>query len=333
MALSKLLPITIINADASQIYHDLQIVSARPSSQDEAAVPHKLFGTIDGAFACSAADWAKRAKREIELAQAAGRLPVLVGGTGLYVRTLLEGIAPVPEIDPECRKIVRSMPVNTAHDALSAHDYDAAHRLSPNDKTRVARALEVVLSTGRTLADWQQEKGGGIGDQVRLFPMILLPPRDWLFSRCDARFEAMLSGGGVDEVRALLARGLDPALPVMRAIGVREIAQIIADPESLEDAKAAAQQATRQFAKRQFTWFRNQSPPAWERIDVKLNNDAIDNLVIKLRNMALTSYFIASSGRRLQILHCKVIGRRAVRRHSWKEIRNATGTVRSRYSR
>ncbi len=288
LALAKLTPATIINADASQVYKDLRILSARPSLEDEAKAPHRLFGHIDGAHAYSAAQWADEAKAAIGEALAKARLPILVGGTGLYLRTLLNGIAPVPEIDPDVRAEVRRLDVRKAYAALTREDPEAAARLSPNDTTRVARALEVVRSTGKPLKDWQNELVGGISDQVEIIPLILLPPRDWLYARCDARFAAMLAMGAEDEVRALLARNLDPVLPVMRAIGVREIAAMIAAPDVAEVGKVAAQRETRRFAKRQFTWFRNQSPPEWSREERAVDNKIINELVIKLRNMALT---------------------------------------------
>ena len=282
------MPVTIINADASQVYRDLRIVSARPIEAEEAEAPHRLFGTVDGATACSAADWAEMAKLAIGESWESERLPVLVGGTGLYIRTLLDGIAPVPEIDPVIRRQIRALPVQAAFDALSTEDSGAAARLSANDSTRVARALEVVRSTGRPISEWHSEMVGGIGAEIRLIPVILLPPRDWLYERCDARFEAMLAAGALEEVRALLARKLDPKLPVMTAIGVREIAEILQNPENLEVGKGAAQRATRNFAKRQYTWFRNQPPPEWERVTSQLDADSINKLVIKLRDMALT---------------------------------------------
>ncbi len=288
LALAKLLPSTIINADASQVYGDLRIVSARPTPKDEQDAPHRLFGHVDGCRTYSAVEWARDAKREITRSQENWRLPVLVGGTGLYIRTLLDGIAPVPEIDPKIRFIVRSMAVSDAYCALSSEDPEAAARLSPNDTTRVLRALEVARSTGKPLSEWQKARHGGIADQVDLIPIILLPPREWLFERCDARFAHMLKSGGMDEVKALLARNLDPDLPVMRAIGVREIAAMIADPQTAEVSEVAAQRATRNYAKRQYTWFRNQPPAHWQRYEKQLNADSINDLAIKLRNMTLT---------------------------------------------
>ena len=281
------MPATLINMDASQVYRDLRVLSARPSEAEEAAAPHQLFGYLDGTESCSAARWAADAKAAIAESAAVGRLPILVGGTGLYLRTLLDGIAPVPEIDPQVRADIRALAVRDAYAALSREDPAAAARLSPNDTTRVARALEVVRSTGRPLADWQKDKLGGIGDQIDLIPMILLPPRDWLYARCDARLVQMMDAG-LDEVAALLARGLDPDLPVMRAIGVPELADHLAGRLSRDAALAAAQMATRNYAKRQFTWFRNQPPPEWRRIEDELDVATIDQLAIILRDEALT---------------------------------------------
>ncbi len=289
LALAKMLPSVIVNADASQVYRDLRLVSARPSVADEIEAPHVLFGHIDGAVSSSAAHWAAEAKAEIAVAHAAGKLPILVGGTGLHIRTLLDGIAPVPDIDPDTRNAVRALPVTVTYAALEQEDAAAAARLSPNDTTRVARALEVVRSTGKPLAMWQKERSGGIGTYITLVPMILTPPRAWLLSRCDVRFEMMLNTGGIAEVEALLTRDLNPNLPVMRAIGVREIAALINGRLSRADALAAAQLATRQYAKRQSTWFRNQPPPSWGHFDAQLDSDIVNYLAIKLRNMVLTN--------------------------------------------
>lgn len=263
----------VINADSAQVYRDLRIVSARPSPEDEARARHRLYGTRDGADACSAADWASDAKAEIAAAHAAGVLPILVGGTGLYLRTLLEGIAPVPPIDAAIRAEVRALPVSAAHEALTSEDPEAAARLRPTDTTRVARALEVIRSTGRPLAAWQAEKHGGIGGDVALRPLVLLPPRDWLHARCDARFEAIFVSEGIAEVQALLDRHLPVAAPVMRAIGVPEIAAFLRGALTREQALAAGQTATRQYAKRQYTWFRRQPPPDWPRFEAVLDCD------------------------------------------------------------
>jgi tRNA dimethylallyltransferase len=255
----------IINADSAQVYRDLRILTARPSPKEEARAPHRLYGYHDGALACSAADWAADAKREIAAARAAGQLPILVGGTGLYLRTLLDGIAPVPAIEPAVREAVRGMAIAEAFELLTTEDAEAAARLRPTDTTRVQRALEVVRSTGRPLAEWQRKRAGGIAGEVTLRALVLLPPRDWLYARCNRRFEEMLFEEGLAEVSSLLARSLDPALPVMRAIGVREVAAYLGGDWSHEQALAAGQTATRQYAKRQYTWFANQPPAEWPR--------------------------------------------------------------------
>jgi tRNA dimethylallyltransferase len=273
---------TVINADSAQVYRDLRLVSARPSAEEEASAPHRLYGTRDGALPCSAADWAADAREAIDAAHGDGRLPILVGGTGLYLRTLLEGIAPVPPIDPEIRAQVRALPVAESHAALSVEDPDAAARLRPTDTTRVARALEVVRSTGRPLAQWQEEKVGGIEDRIQLHPLILLPPRDWLYERCDRRFETMMSEEGLEEVRALVGRGLNPALPVMRAIGVREIAAFLAGALSREEALEAGRTATRRYAKRQYTWFAHQPPAHWPRFSDPLDCEGVADALARL---------------------------------------------------
>ena len=258
-------PCVVINADSAQVYRDLKVLSARPSEAEMRGVPHRLFGAWDGAEPCSAADWAARAKREIEDAQLAGTLPILVGGTGLYIRTLLDGIAPVPEIDPAVREAVRALPLSEAFAALQTEDPERAAALNPADTTRICRSLEVARSTGKPLAHWQQQRGGGIGEAIDLHPLILLPPREALYARCDARFERMLHEGAVEEVEALLARDLPPALPVMRAIGVPEIAGWLRGEWSREEALSRGRQATRNYAKRQYTWFRRQPPQDWLR--------------------------------------------------------------------
>lgn len=259
----------VINADSAQVYADLRVLSARPSDHEMQGVPHRLFGEWDAAAACSAAQWAAAAKREIDRAHRAGALPILVGGTGLYLRTLLEGIAPVPPIDPEVRRAVRALPVAEAYAALVREDPAQAEALAPADTARITRALEVVRATGASIRHWRAQRHGGIGNAVALRPLVLTADRDWLAARCDARFAEMLDGGAIEEVAALLARRLDPALPAMRAIGVREIAGLLEGRLDRAGALAAGQLATRQYAKRQATWFRHQVPTEWPRIDAQ----------------------------------------------------------------
>ena len=266
----------IINADSAQVYADLRVLSARPSPDEMEGIEHRLFGAWDGAEACSAAAWAARARTEIADCHDQGAVPILVGGTGLYLKVLLEGIAPIPAIDPDVRAMVRALPDDSAYRLLQLEDPLRASELAPNDRQRIARALEVKRSTGVTLADWQLAKAGGIADEVDLHPLLILPDRAWLYDRCDRRFEAMLQAGAVAEVEALLARGLDPDLPVMRAIGVPEIADYIADRIDRETMVASGQQATRNYAKRQFTWFRRQPPEGWTRITTAHESHSID---------------------------------------------------------
>ncbi len=255
----------IINADSAQVYADLQILSARPTPTEMEGVPHYLFGSWDGAQPCSAVDWANAAKACIGQAHAAGAVPILVGGTGLYVQTLLDGIAPMPAIDPDIREAVRALDTAEAYSALQAEDPPRAAVLKPADSQRIARALEVVRSTGRTLAQWQEHRTGGIGADIGLVPLVLLPDRETLYARCDARFEAMLDNGAAEEVAALLARNLAPDLPVMRAIGVPEVSAWLRGEMTREEAITSGQQATRNYAKRQYTWLRNQYSGNWPR--------------------------------------------------------------------
>ncbi|CAA9528601.1 MAG: tRNA dimethylallyltransferase [uncultured Sphingomonas sp.] len=276
----------IINADSAQVYADLRVLSARPGADETARAEHRLFGFRDAALPFSAADWAEAARGEVRQAQAGARLPILVGGTGLYLRTLLDGIAPVPPIDPAIRTAVRARGVEENLAELQRRDEVGAERLRPTDAARIARALEVVLSTGRPLAEWQAKRSGGIGADMELRALVLLPPRPWLYRRCDERFTAMIEEGAVDEVRLLLARGLDPSLPAMRAIGVREIAALLAGELSREEALAAGCQATRNYAKRQYTWFAHQPPPEWPRFPEPLDGRDVAERALALLGAA-----------------------------------------------
>ena len=288
---------TVINADSAQVYRDLRLLSARPSAEEEQRAPHRLFGYIDGAEACSAARWAADAHAAIDASIADGRLPILVGGTGLYLRTLLDGIAPVPPIDARIRAEVRALPVAEAHARLAALDPPAAARLAPADTSRVARALEVVRSTGRPLRDWQAQRQGGIAGRITLAPVLLTPDRDWLAARCDARPDQMVADGALDEGAALLARTDVPSdAPIRRASGVPEFGAVLAGTRSLAGALASAKLATRQYAKRQLTWFRNQPPADWARLTMTALAEQLQQLETLLRHDGLTRTFHAGSG-------------------------------------
>ena len=252
---------TVINADSMQVYRDLSVVTARPGAEELARAPHRLHGVLDGAELCSAARWAALARAAIEAAQADGSVPILCGGTGLYLRTLLYGIAPVPAIPDEIRQAARQRHAELGGPAFQAElarlDPEAAARLEPGDSQRLIRAYEVVVATGRKLADWHRAEPLAVG---AFEPVIftLLPPRDALYAAIDARFAGMVEAGALNEVERLVARRLDPALPVMKAVGVPELSAYLRGEISLETAISQAQQASRRYAKRQFTWFRHQ---------------------------------------------------------------------------
>ncbi len=273
----------IINADSAQVYNDLQVLSARPTPEEMSGIEHRLFGTWEGAQACSAADWAARASGEIAALHAQDAVPILCGGTGMYLKTLLEGIAPIPEIDASIRETVRSLPTQDAYDALATEDPKRHAALAPNDSQRIARALEVIRSTGKTMGYWQKRKEGGIADDITLHPLVLLPDREWLYERCDRRFILMLEQGALDEVERLVARQLDSELPVMRAIGVREIASYLRALCSREEMVEQGQQATRNYAKRQFTWFRRQTSESWPKVE-SVNCNIETQFALLLRN-------------------------------------------------
>lgn len=271
LALAQQLGGTIINADASQLYADLRIVSARPSAAEEAAVPHRLYGVLNGDDAASAARWAGMAKAAIDETMAQGRLPILVGGTGMYLRTLIDGIAPVPPIDPAVRAEVRAMTAAEAQAALVREDAAAAARLAPADQQRIRRALEVVRSTGRPLKAWQETLAGGLAMPV--VGAVIEVPRPLLYALCDARFDAMLAQGAVAEVAALMERGLAAERPALKAVGVPPLAAFIAGEIDIDTAAARARQDTRHYAKRQSTWFGNQHP-GWARISGEAETSA-----------------------------------------------------------
>ncbi len=255
----------IINADASQCYTDLSIVSARPQEHEMDGVLHRLYGFADAAHALSTAEWAKLAKAEIAKAHAAGKVPILVGGTGMYLRTLLTGIAPVPEIDPDIRHAVRALDTAALATALGDEDPVMAARLNPNDQQRMARALEVKRSSGQSLSVFHADRVGGIENEVDLRAVVVDVNRDILVDRCAKRFDAMMEAGALEEVRRLAARRLAPTLPAMKAIGVPPLLAHLAGSMTLDDAIERAKLDTRRYAKRQRTWFTNQTPD-WPRV-------------------------------------------------------------------
>jgi tRNA dimethylallyltransferase len=253
---------TIVNADSMQVYRDLPILTAQPDAAARGRVPHRLYGEVDAADGFSAGAWRKRAVAEIAATHQAGRVPILVGGTGLYLRVLLEGLAPTPPIPDavkrEARVLQAELGAAAFHDKLRALDPEAAARLDPADTQRVRRAYEVARATGKTLGAWQRVQPAGTAYAARA--ILLLPSRELLYPVCDARLLDMVEWGALAEVATLMARGLDPELPAMRALGVRPLMAMLRGEASREAAVAAAQQATRNYAKRQLTWFRHQMP-------------------------------------------------------------------------
>lgn len=259
----------IINADSMQVYRDLRIITARPSAADEARVPHRLYGHVDAAENYSAGRWLTDARVTLETVAAAGHIPILVGGTGLYFKLLTGGLAAIPPIPADLRAVIRARITTEGAPALHAElqrrDPITASRLHPGDRSRLVRALEVLEATGRPLTDWQQENLPPVLDPAATARVFIAADRDTLRARIEARFDAMLAAGALDEVRALAARGLDPSLPAMKAHGVPWLIRHLGGEITLEEAAAQAKADTRRYAKRQFTWFRNQLPDwPWE---------------------------------------------------------------------
>ncbi|MDA0785805.1 MAG: tRNA (adenosine(37)-N6)-dimethylallyltransferase MiaA [Proteobacteria bacterium] len=255
---------TIINADSMQVYRDLRILTARPSQADEDRVPHLLYGDRDATEAGSAADWATAALAAVQSVINAGRRPLLVGGTGLYLKALMEGLAPIPEVPGEIRQRAqarrREIGGIAFHNELAALDPEIAARLHPGDSQRVLRAWEVVTATGRPLSEWQSEPVPAPDTAFRV--LVVEPPRDELYRNCDSRFLDMIEAGAIDEVKALSARAdaerLDPALPIFKALGYPPLAAHLRGEMSLDVAINTGQQQTRNYAKRQTTWLRHQ---------------------------------------------------------------------------
>jgi tRNA dimethylallyltransferase len=254
---------TVINADSQQVYRDLRILSARPDAAATARVPHRLYGYLDAAEGGSAGQWRALALAEISAAHHDGRLPVLVGGSGLYLRALQYGLAAVPPVPPEIRAetaaLYEQLGGGGFRERLAALDPTAAARLPPGDRQRLMRAFEVVRATGIPIGLWRARQPAAA--PYRFASILLMPPRDALYAACDARFAAMIAAGGLDEARVLADRRLDPGLPAMKAVGIPELLRHLRGEIPLGEAVALAQRATRRYAKRQVTWFHHQMRP------------------------------------------------------------------------
>jgi len=264
LALAEALGGTIINADSMQVYRDLRIVTARPSAQEEARVPHLLYGHVDAAENYSVGRWCVDASAALAAVERAGRLPIVVGGTGLYFKALTRGLAAVPPIPPQIRAAVRERlereGIAALYAELGVRDGATARRLMPRDRARVTRALEVILATGRSLTDWHREGMKPALDAAAAIKLFLDVERAELYRRIDGRFDAMLASGALDEVRALARRDLDPALPAMKAHGVPWLIRHLDGEIDLAAAVEGAKRDTRRYSKRQGTWFRHQLP-------------------------------------------------------------------------
>jgi tRNA dimethylallyltransferase len=254
----------IVNADSMQVYRDLRVITARPTPEEEAIVPHRLYGHVDAAVNFSAGAWVADAARILSEVRAQRRLPIFVGGSGLYFKALTRGLSAVPPIPLEVRESVRARlerdGVEALHAELARRDRASAERLKPRDRTRIARALEVVEATSRSLSDWHREGLPPLLPAGTFRALFLEPDRDELYARIDARFDAMLKAGAPEEVERLAARKLDPLLPAMKAHGVPALIAHLEGKITLEEAAAIGRADTRHYAKRQFTWFRHQLP-------------------------------------------------------------------------
>jgi tRNA dimethylallyltransferase len=254
----------VINADSMQVYRDLRVITARPTRDEDAMVPHRLYGHVDAAVNFSAGAWVGDAALVLAETHAQGRLAIFAGGSGLYFKALTRGLSAVPPIPPDVREAVRARlerdGVEALHAELAQRDPVSAERLKPRDRTRIARALEVVESTGRSLTDWHRDGLPPLLPPGTFSALFLEPDRDALYARIDARFDAMLTAGALEEVAALAARQLDPLLPAMKAHGVPALIRHLKGEITQVEAAEIGRADTRHYAKRQFTWFRHQLP-------------------------------------------------------------------------
>ena len=264
LALAEATGGTVINTDSMQVYRDLRIITARPTPEEEARVPHRLYGTCDAAVNCSAGSWVADAAAVLAEARAAGQLPIFIGGTGLYFKALTRGLSAIPPIPQEVRDSVRARMerdgVEALHAELARRDPVSGAKLKPRDSARIARALEVIEATGRALPDWHNEGLPPLLEPDSVKAIFLAPDRKELYARIDRRFTSMMHAGALDEVAALAARKLDPMLPAMKAHGVPALIRHLAGEITLEQAVYTGQIDTRHYAKRQYTWFRHQLP-------------------------------------------------------------------------
>jgi tRNA dimethylallyltransferase len=252
----------IINADSMQVYRELDVISARPTARDLKQAPHRLYGVLAASDPCSVGRWLVMAVDEIRTVWADGKVPLVVGGTGLYLKAMMEGLAPIPEVKPSFRKratdLHGQLGPKAFHHELAGLDSEAAERIPAGDTQRLIRGYEVALATGKPLSDWQKDHPIQTPLDAVFAVVIVSPERHILYKSVNERFNWMIDNGALDEVRALNDMGLDPALPVMKAVGVPELRSFLAGQTDKESAVENARRSTRQFAKRQMTWLRNQ---------------------------------------------------------------------------
>ena len=252
----------ILNADATQCYGELRILSARPDEAELAQAEHRLYGIWSGDKMASVADWLEAVKPEIEQCWQEERLPIICGGTGFYLKALMEGLSPIPDIPTEIREdVIRKIQTEgneAVHQKLAAIDSEAANALPPENTQRLIRAYEVYLATGTPISEWRRLPKEPPFAEAQFTTEIITLPRAELYARCDARFENMLQAGALEEVEKLLTKNYASDLPIMKAVGVPELTAYLRSESSLEQAKELAQRNTRRYAKRQLTWLRNQ---------------------------------------------------------------------------
>jgi len=285
LRLAELLGGTIVNADSMQVYRDLRIITARPTPEEEARAPHRLYGHVDAAENYSTGQWCRDMAAVLAEASAQERTVIVVGGTGLYFKALTSGLAAVPPIPADIRADVRGRlqrdGVAPLYAELVEKDPATAHRLMPLDRARISRALEVFLATGRSLSDWHREAMPPLVDPEAVIKVFITCERAELVRRIETRFSAMLAAGALDEVRRLAERKLDPALPAMKAHGVPWLIRHLHGDITLEEAAAGSIMDTRRYAKRQLTWFRNQMKD-WRWVD---SSAALDEILRALNGL------------------------------------------------
>ena len=292
MAVARALDGVVVNADSMQVYRELRILTARPSEEDEAAVPHRLYGIVSTAEPFSVGAWLQHVTDALNQIWRDGKVPVITGGTGLYFRALLDGLVQIPEVPDNIRQAWRrrldAEGPQSLHRVLCERDPAVAARVEPADGQRIVRALEVEEATGRPLSAWQGDRAeGSVLDPAQCVEIVLWPPREALYARCDARFDGMVAAGGLEEVRGLKALGLDPSLPAMKALGVRQLMSYLDGECDLEAALEDAKTWTRRYAKRQMTWFRR-NMISWNAIREQDSEKILYHLFAILRDNELT---------------------------------------------